>query len=266
MNRTGLPVWLLDIDGVINAFPTIRQPGSWRRNQRMRVKVRRFTVEVARPVLDFIHKVHEEGLAEIRWHTTWQHDAPNLGEILGLPNFAVQDSPEFRYRRNNTPIWLGADVLDWWKLPAAERVLLDEGRPLLWTDDDAADLSDYTCGQLASYGPPLLIVAPDPVTGMVQADLDNIWNFLTTRKETIPPMSDYTPERLAAEASALSEAMRDALSRGVSAGTMENSGARLPTLNALARRGLIEESFRVGTPGTKWRVSTKGAEVARYLP
>jgi hypothetical protein len=45
-------------------------------------------------VVNFLTGVHEEGRAEIRWHTTWQHDAQNLADLVGLPKFPVADAPE----------------------------------------------------------------------------------------------------------------------------------------------------------------------------
>jgi len=180
MNRTDLPVWLLDVDGVINAFPTIRQPGSWRRNQWTRFKVRGFHIQAARPVLDFIRKVHEEGLAEIRWHTTWQEKALDLGDVLGLPTFHIAAAPEFDDRPDNVP-HLGY----WWKAAAAYRVVDVEKRRLLWTDDDATELDDYDNRRIWAGGPgTAMVIAPDPSDGLVQTDLDRIQLFLTNNLAT----------------------------------------------------------------------------------
>lgn len=92
---------------------------------------------VAEPVVEFVRRVHDEELAEIRWHTTWQYQASDVGAALGLPDFPIQACPEFdtydEQRLGGAPP-VGET---WWKLPAAERVLAAEGRPLLWTDDDA---------------------------------------------------------------------------------------------------------------------------------
>jgi len=89
------PVWLLDVDGVINAA-TIKPPTYvWPADAWIKTKVLGLTVHVAQPVLDFIREVHELGRVEIRWHTTWQLDAPAFGEVLGLPTFPVADAPEW---------------------------------------------------------------------------------------------------------------------------------------------------------------------------
>jgi hypothetical protein len=76
---------------------------------------------------------------------------------------------------------------------------------------------------------------------------------------------DYSPDELEREASALSETMRDALRHGATKSTMESVYATQRTLAALERRGLIEPSYRVGSPGAKWRVSAKGVRVARLI-
>ena len=45
-------------------------------------------------VVDFLIGVHEQDRAEIRWHTTWQHDAQNLANLVGLPTFPIAEAPE----------------------------------------------------------------------------------------------------------------------------------------------------------------------------
>jgi len=92
------PVWLLDIDGVINA-PTApgRKPPLhvWPADDWIDTRVwghrQRFRICVARPVVDFIREVHESGRAEIRWHTTWQDLANQLGEAVGLPELPAKN-------------------------------------------------------------------------------------------------------------------------------------------------------------------------------
>lgn len=151
-----IPVWLLDVDGVINAITGKAPSGPWPRNAwRLFDHTNTLTGEVwpirtAQPVVDFIRKVHEQGRAQIRWHTTWQESANDLGAELGLPEFSVLAAPEFT---NN------ATRHSWWKLPGALRVL-DEERPLVWTDDDATvgrilpTLHDWLCES------PNLLIAP----------------------------------------------------------------------------------------------------------
>lgn len=172
-----IPVWLLDIDGVLNAAtrgkpPTHAWPADDWIDTKAMGEARTWRMLAARPVLDFIRDVHTAGRAEIRWHTTWQERAANVAEALDLPTFPVQYAPEF------------LDVEDcllrdqWWKLPAAQRVLTDEGRDLVWTDDDAD--WDLTADQRTSLGAAgrVLIVSPDVLTGLCRQHLRKIDAFL----------------------------------------------------------------------------------------
>ncbi len=174
MTRPARPVWLLDIDGVINAwFRGVDPPTHiWPQEQWIRVEVDGFTLWAARPVLDFISEVHRRRKAEIRWHTTWQHDAEKVGTAFGLPHFWVQDAvKEFA---NQAEMLLRGK---WWKLPAAWRVVGQEQRPLVWTDDDIVDLNDRETTSLTRAGKTLLI-APTPAYGLTRSQLDRIAEFL----------------------------------------------------------------------------------------
>src|SRR5262245_14536015 len=107
------PVWLLDIDGVINALdhpgpPTRAWPAfCWRCVEAESAHQIRWPIVAAQPVLDFIALVHTGGLADIRWHTSWQGFANNVSRELGLPEFPLQSAPEF-----DEPL-----SFTWWKLP-----------------------------------------------------------------------------------------------------------------------------------------------------
>lgn len=174
---TDKPVWLLDIDGVLNAVTSAgRKPPhhvwparDWIRTHANDSRGARWSMTIAQPVIAFVRKVHEEGLAEIRWHTTWQEAANSLNGI-GLPVLPVQEAPEF--------IHLG-DYDRWWKLPAVWRVLTDEGRRVLWTDDDADwELRDEQKSSLAEAG--CRIISPDTYTGLTPKHLRLIGEYLET--------------------------------------------------------------------------------------
>lgn len=172
--KAGRPVWLLDIDGVINALeqfgpPTRAWPaGCWRSVEAESAHQIRWPIRAAQPVLDFIWLVHTDGRAEIRWHTSWQEFANNVSHSLGLPEFPVQPAPEFDEPEGST----------WWKLPAARRVLEQEGRRLIWTDDDfGAELSRADRRELRSSGQ-ILMQCPDTMTGLCRRHLKRIEAFL----------------------------------------------------------------------------------------
>jgi hypothetical protein len=174
MAPPSVPVWLLDIDGVVNALArgTVRgsfPPDVWRRFL-VRADIpdlgpMLLPILVAQPVLDFVRDVHDSGAAAVIWHSTWRESAvTDLAPLLGLPAIPITVAPEWTRR-----------PAGWWKLPAARRVAAS-GRPLVWTDDDIAYYAD-DLGDLEGR-PDTLLISPDPVTGLVQDDLDRIAAFL----------------------------------------------------------------------------------------
>jgi hypothetical protein len=168
------PVWLLDIDGVINALDHLGPPtrawpaGCWRTVEAESAHQIRWPIVAAQPVLDFIWLVHADGLADIRWHTSWQGFANNVSHSLGLPEFPLQPAPEF-----DEPI-----SLTWWKLPAARRVLTEEGRRLIWTDDDFAEETTRLERRELQATRRALLLCPNTMTGLRQRHLKRIQQFL----------------------------------------------------------------------------------------
>jgi hypothetical protein len=175
--RLKVPVWLLDIDGVLNAATRKPDRNVWPRDQwrPLRVHIRDVSlpVLVAEPVLEFIRRVHDEQRAEIRWHTTWQHDAAALEAACDLPHFPVQPCPEY-----NDAGWHRAKR--WFKLAAAERVLMHECRDLLWTDDDLTwELRrDGRAVELMRQVARVELIAPSELTGLTPKHLRRIGKFL----------------------------------------------------------------------------------------
>lgn len=170
-----VPVWLLDIDGVINALARGRVRGSWPRSAWLRTVASAeipgrgpmvLPILAARPVLDFVTQVHRSGAAEVRWHSTWREAAvTELAPALGLPPIPISSAPE----------WTQRPTGGWWKLPEARRVLAS-GRPLVWTDDDLPVFA-HELGDLTTRGDALLI-GPDPIVGLTRPELDQIAAFL----------------------------------------------------------------------------------------
>lgn len=128
------PIWLLDIDGVINGNPYREGHNLWGGEADVWIETnalggnRWWPVTAAIPVVNFIRRVHEEKWAEIVWLTTWQADANNVSAALSLPHFRFLRNPMKEGTRYH-------DSTSWWKL--AEAVQESKlGRPIIWTDDD----------------------------------------------------------------------------------------------------------------------------------
>lgn len=183
-----IPVWLLDVDGVVNQIGERPNTSIWPRDQwssgTASCQGREWPILWAQPVVEFIRMIHESGRAEIRWHTTWQHEAANIEKLTGLPSLAVAHAPEF----DNQPQHAARAILDglprWWKLPAALRVVRDEQRPLIWADDDInPELGTrYTIDNLRQYAPTLTI-SPNQYNGLTPKHFRQIaaWIGDTTR-------------------------------------------------------------------------------------
>jgi hypothetical protein len=176
------PVWLLDIDGVLNAthryFPTHVWPrNDWRQFKAMG-NSREWTLKVAQPVHDFIQQVHDSGLVEIRWHTTWQHAAQNVARELVLPEFPVHEAPEY-----NSTAWTYSVQGLWWKLPAAWRVIAEEKRPLIWTDDDISFLTNKEQLAALKAAGKVLLIEPSSTEGLVKKHLTKIQEFIDLLQE-----------------------------------------------------------------------------------
>jgi len=174
MPRANVPVWLLDIDGVINATYRGTEPPTqvWRRDQWKTTRVNGWQIHVAQPVVDFITEVWEKRRAEIRWHTTWQDEANKLGAALGLPHFWVQESTN-EFENQGDYLLRG----QWWKLPAVWRVKNLEKRSVIWTDDEIVDLSRAQQDSLLVGGKALLI-APTASYGLTKRQLARIGEFV----------------------------------------------------------------------------------------
>jgi hypothetical protein len=169
------PLWLLDIDGVVNALAGGPVPAVWPADawvQRLIITdipdrgLMSLPILAARPVLDFIADVHHSGRAEVRWHSTWRTAAITaFAPTLGLPtSIPMSVAPEWTHRPD----------AQWWKLGAAERAVA-AGRTLVWTDDDLRVYGAET-EHLAS--PRTLRIGPYSDTGLTPDELEAIATFL----------------------------------------------------------------------------------------
>lgn len=173
------PVLLLDIDGVINAISREPETRAWPEEAWVRGWVKggdgTWPILAAQPVIDFINRLHDQELAEVRWHTTWQHEAQNLADFFGLRTFAVAEAPEYLDRQ-----WIAKAIRDerptWWKLSAALRVLQEEKRPLIWIDDELSyELRKF---DWPTDIPPHLALTPNHIEGITARHIQKISYFI----------------------------------------------------------------------------------------
>jgi hypothetical protein len=158
-------VWLLDVDGVVNAFragwsaaPRVVQVYSAADSYDYRIRYEPRLVEA-------IRRIHTGGLAEVMWCTTWCSEAELLEEALGLPPLPRA----FTERVTGAAASLA-------KVAAARRVIA-AGRRLVWTDDVEVGLHADECGPWASSGRALLI-SPNSGRGLRPKHLRRVEHFV----------------------------------------------------------------------------------------
>lgn len=157
------PLWLLDVDGVVNAIHPELHP--W--PDMTCFRARGFTIRFSPTLLGRIAALHHAGRVEVRWLTTWWDTANvHLAATFGLPQLLVANTEaEFHARHQ------------WWKLPVAQRLAAETGRRLVWTDDDlrhVPDAAEWAAGQ----GDRVLLVCPDAYLGLTPEDLRGIESWL----------------------------------------------------------------------------------------
>lgn len=158
------PVWLLDVDGVLNAD----QPGwTWRPRQGIaRVNGQKFTITWAPELVDRIWDLHRSGRVEIRWATTWCDVVSEIENLLKLPQFPCESVP-----------MQGLTQVS--KINAAIGVI-ESNRPLIWTDDDAIPVRGFPGWDSRFRHPPAgrLLIAPDQNEGLQPEHMDLIEKYL----------------------------------------------------------------------------------------
>jgi hypothetical protein len=179
------PLWLLDVDGVLNAVgPPLDDDDDWSTGTAI-ANERRWPIRWSRSVVAEIRRLHETGIVELAWLTTWGEEAnDSLRELLDLPELAVAGT---RPRPGELPAEplpsaagthadaTGAAAADhetgrWWKLDVVRAQIASEPkRRLVWTDDDLVWEPEVVRGLRAFAD--CLLIAPDPAVGLTLADV-----------------------------------------------------------------------------------------------
>jgi hypothetical protein len=156
------PVWLLDVDGVINVgwpgWDSAPSTGN-AYSAGMEFRIRWAPALIAR-----IRALHDRGVVDIRWCSTWCCDADQLERLFSLPRFDRSWTVDI-----NGPVAAAAKL-------AAARTVLAEGRRLIWTDDTEVPTSGPVHDELTRDGRALLI-APNWRSGLLPEHMDAIETF-----------------------------------------------------------------------------------------
>lgn len=169
------PILLLDVDGVINAvndkIPHVWPQDEWVQGKAQAPDGTRWKILTARPVVQFFTGLNRMGVADIRWHTTWQEGAHNVATLVGLPTFHIQPA-----QPNGEPLTRGYA----WKTVAVNW-LAEHGHRVMWVDDEARGAWAWR------------IVRPSSHTGLCRSDLCRIAEDLGTSYEEVIDVGTSQP-------------------------------------------------------------------------
>ena len=180
--------WFMDVDGVLNMFPRGTPPKDIKRGEATPFQMDKpyagntmFPITWSPSVLKRIRQMHEEGLVEVVWMTTWGRGVKyGLAELLDLPDFEVAADPEDHPYRSMG--WQS-----WWKAHAV-RAFIEERNPskIVWTDDDLMYHKDKV--QDIHEAVDSMLICPQEHQGLTHRQLDKIEAFL--RKPDVQTVDD----------------------------------------------------------------------------
>ena len=178
-----IPIWFLDIDGVINsvgpplpdsgvdpsAYKLVEVPAGPPGDEIV------WPINYSTKVVDFINEVSRAGLAEIHWLTTWEHQAQTkFAPAVGLdkfPAFAMPQDDSVSYDPDDA-----APGQKWWKESVARAALRANNCPFVWTEDDLEE--SVRESMIADFPRDSLMIRPSFNPGLTNEHLDEIRRFL----------------------------------------------------------------------------------------
>lgn len=191
------PVWFMDVDGVLNAFPNSAtdkditrwstfkaSPNRWPRMTEADKEeaqwcpggLKRYNITFDQSIIDRIVKLHETETARVVWLTTWGRGAN--GELragLRMPSCVSAGEPTYKF----SGLMHTDEDGQWWKWGCASRFL--EKHPdvtkFVWTDDDLWFEERAFDWAIERGGFP---VKADTDTGLTHEQLDAIEQYLAT--------------------------------------------------------------------------------------
>jgi len=158
-------VWFLDIDGVINSFPTPPQVTQWNFQNKT---ILGYSIWYAPELIAFIDSVHESGQVEVRWLTTWEHRAnDDFAPSVGFRNRFEVEERQHAY-----------GDYSWWK--ADQVAKFRQANPdtaIIWSDDDILFYPEAV-NRALSGAEEVLALCPATNEGLNQVSLDDIVEFI----------------------------------------------------------------------------------------
>jgi hypothetical protein len=179
------PLFLLDIDGVLNLFDAWVPTGEhyWTSKGELRFKTKapdHLNLKRAGGYELLLHPQHTAWIAEIEaefdtvWATMWQDNAWMFGRVAGFgEDWDYVDFDSFRPKIGERRM-VGNGV-GTYKHPGIVAVLGD--KPGVWVDDDMTPFQHEWARKRTEAGIPTLFIQPDPEFGMTREHVDQILAF-----------------------------------------------------------------------------------------
>lgn len=164
------PYLLLDVDGVINAWPT--PPAV---EGHLHIEVDGWPIWYNTAIIQRLNDLADR--VEMRWLTTWREKArEHLAPAVGLPDFDVVPHDIKTPDRQR-------GLATWWKHDALDDLLTGNDRRAIWCDDDL-DKYIRKCARSHYDRDRLLMITPHTTPGLTHEHLDRIEAFIDTTETT----------------------------------------------------------------------------------
>jgi len=160
------PIWLLDVDGVLNALD--KRSKDWPHYETP--VCRGYVIRYAPALIERMDALVAADKVEIVWLTTWWDNIIHLPFTNWHGYRVANTEDEYNAFRKFSGSY------DWWKRPVAQR-LYTPGQKMIWTDDDLA-FDRVSVEWVKSVYPDVLGISPNTNHGLTPAHLDTIEAFL----------------------------------------------------------------------------------------
>jgi len=184
-----VPIIALDVDGVINSFPTSLRKDEkpvWDDLTAFSCPVSlhggtSFTITHSPTVINRLLEMHTSGQAEIRWLTTWGSEANlELSKGVGFPGDfeVIAERPQFAAYTPLQTTGVKGDDGGWWKLTAFKQLAADNpDRKIIWIDDDLA-YDRHAVEFVKNHEGHVLGICPETDYGLTPEHLSRIAQFV----------------------------------------------------------------------------------------